>query len=169
MNSFIKIFTLLNFIGFVLSLVGILWLDWSIVNTLPLVIVCAVLTTQAVTSLFNQLNIWKTISLILLGVQTILCSFYFFEVFALAELWKWIFALLFFGILIANYSLLYTTSAWMRLLKISLFIVAIAGFLLADLSAHGYTIALLALILNLLLQLFSTLAPSDHSTKVPKP
>lgn len=169
MKAFLKVFALLNVAGFITALLGLLWLDWKITSTLPLLIVSIFLCFQTVTVLLNQLNFWRSFLLVLLGIQVICCNLYFFDITPLHMLWKYMFAALFLGLIISSYNLINIPATWFRLMKTGLMVFTISGFLLSDRLNAAFTIAIIALIAGLILLLIGLGLQSRYSTKVPKP
>jgi hypothetical protein len=169
MKAFLKVFVLLNAAGFLTAIIGLLWLDWKITSTLPFLIVCLFLCFQTMAALMNQINFWRTVLLVLLGIQLICCNLYFFDVAPLHALWKYMFATLFISLIVSSYNLITIPATWFRWMKIGLMVFAIGGFLLSDRIGTAYTISFIALIAGLILLVTGFFLQPRYSTKVPKP
>jgi hypothetical protein len=169
MKAFLKMLVLLNAAGFLTALVGLLWLDWKVTSTLPYLIVSLFMCFQTLAVLMNQVNFWRTVLLVLFGIQLICCNLYFFDVVPLHVLWKYIFTTLFISIIVSSFNLVSVPATWFRWMKIGLMVFAIGGFLLSDRIRTAYTISLIALLAGLVLLLVGLFLQSRYSTKVPKP
>ena len=169
MKAFFKVFVLLNAAGFLTAIIGLLWLDWKITATLPFLIVCLFLCFQTMAVLMNQINFWRTVLLILLGIQLICCNLYFFDLVPLQALWKYMFAALFISLIVSSYNLITIPATWFRWMKIGLMVFTIGGFLLSDRLGMAYSISLIALLAGMILLLIGFFLQPRYSTKVPKP
>lgn len=169
MQTLLKIFLLLVSIGFLTAVFGLIWMDWKITSTLPFLIVSMLLGLQTLTILFNQINFWRSVLLIFLGLQLICCNLYYFEIAPLYLLWTYMFSVLFIALVVCSNNLIVVNVGWFRWMKTSLMVFAIAGFLLSDHFKMAYTISLFSLITGLVLLLIGFFLQPRYSTKVPKP